>query len=260
MKLATIIAGNTINLNQLKSDRELLTEIQTILAGNNLLKGKPIDGIWGPNTQNGVNDFCKVMFLNSMETGQFGKSFAERLLDIAPRLSTTNKLEIALKFTLKWEGGKVDITIDPGGRTNRGITQRVYNSYRASKGLSQKDVFESTFDETKDIYKRDYWTPSKAETMVTPLAVVMFDSAVLLGLGGATSRLQEALGIAVDGGFGPQTLNKLQSNNNKTTALKMIDKRIAFHHRIVAGRPASQVFLNGWLNRCNNLKTFINGL
>ena len=34
----------------------------------------------------------------------------------------------ALKVVLEFEGGFVDNPIDPGGRTNYGITQEVYNN------------------------------------------------------------------------------------------------------------------------------------
>jgi lysozyme family protein len=40
----------------------------------------------------------------------------------------------SLAFTLGFERGKVDHPKDPGGRTNRGITQRTYDAHRDSKG------------------------------------------------------------------------------------------------------------------------------
>lgn len=47
----------------------------------------------------------------------------------------------ALRRVLVFEGGKVDHPRDPGGRTNQGVTQHVYNGYRVNKGLPQRDVF-----------------------------------------------------------------------------------------------------------------------
>lgn len=37
-------------------------------------------------------------------------------------------LDPALKFVLRWEGGFVDHPDDPGGRTNKGVTQKVYDA------------------------------------------------------------------------------------------------------------------------------------
>lgn len=39
------------------------------------------------------------------------------------------------------EGGKVDHLKDPGGRTNRGITQRVYNAWWSKQNLPARDVY-----------------------------------------------------------------------------------------------------------------------
>ena len=35
--------------------------------------------------------------------------------------------ESSLPFILRWEGGFVDHPADPGGRTNKGVTQKVYD-------------------------------------------------------------------------------------------------------------------------------------
>ena len=46
----------------------------------------------------------------------------------------------ALPFILHWEGGFVNDPADHGGRTMKGITQRVYTAYRAQRGLIDQDV------------------------------------------------------------------------------------------------------------------------
>ena len=55
---------------------------------------------------------------------------------------------LALRIVLKNEGGKVDNPHDPGGRTNKGITNRVY---RAWKKDPTADVFNATDQEITDI-------------------------------------------------------------------------------------------------------------
>lgn len=37
----------------------------------------------------------------------------------------------AITFILKWEGGFSDDPDDRGGRTNKGVTQKVYDTWRA---------------------------------------------------------------------------------------------------------------------------------
>ena len=46
----------------------------------------------------------------------------------------------ALAFVLRWEGGFVNDPNDHGGRTNKGVTQRVYDAWRASQGQLAADV------------------------------------------------------------------------------------------------------------------------
>jgi hypothetical protein len=47
----------------------------------------------------------------------------------------------ALSHLLVREGGKVDNPKDPGGRTNQGVTQRVYNGWRTRSHLPVRDVY-----------------------------------------------------------------------------------------------------------------------
>jgi lysozyme family protein len=166
----------------------------------------------------------------------------------------------ALEFTLPAEGGKVDHPADPGGRTNRGIIQSVYDSYRRSRDLPVADVFAITDQEVQEIYFSRYWTPAQCPAMVLPLAVVHFDTAVNFGVGGAVEFLQEALGLPADGSFGPQTQAAFQANNTKALALQIVAGRIAYRHKRVAEAPSQRVFLQGWLNRDNALNTFIQPL
>lgn len=169
---------------------------------------------------------------------------------------------IALKFTLKWEGGLSDDPLDPGGRTNRGITQRVYDGYRNNKALPLRDVKNIDESELLEIYREKYWKPSKADTMIELLAIVQFDTAVNFGVSGAVMFLQEALGFTgrdVDGDYGPKTETALKSANNKETAFKIVEGRIAYRYKRVHEKPSQERFLQGWLNRDNDLKRFIEG-
>ena len=64
-------------------------------------------------------------------------------------------LSSALPFVLRWEGGFVDHPADPGGRTNKGVTQKVYNASRARLGLAPQDVKNITDAEVHAIYEAD---------------------------------------------------------------------------------------------------------
>jgi peptidoglycan hydrolase-like protein with peptidoglycan-binding domain len=82
MKLKEITNTNVvINQSALVKDSELIAEIQTCLVSlGYLLSDQDVDGIWGPRTEAALNHFCNAASLNNMSTGQFGKTFAEKLL------------------------------------------------------------------------------------------------------------------------------------------------------------------------------------
>jgi len=268
-KIGEILKNNrVINLNELTADKELVREIQSRLNAIGLLNLSDVNGIFGNVTKNALTRFTDSVFLNNMNTGLFGKTFFQKLMElrgtpivitfpIDPPGSLPEKFAIAFKFTLEREGGFVDNPFDLGGRTNRGITQRNYDSYRMDKRLPTKDVKFIEEAEVMEIYSERYWKPSQADSMILPLAIVHFDTAVLFGVRGAVQFLQEALGIAADGIFGPQTESELRAKNNKKTALNIIDGRIAYHHRRVRENSSQEVFLQGWLNRADDLRKFI---
>jgi len=271
-KIGEILKNNrVINLHELTADKELVREIQSRLNAIGLLRLSDVNGIFGNDTRNALTRFTDSVFLNNMNTGLFGKTFFQKLMEIRgtpivitpaidPPGSLSEKLATALKFTLKWEGGFVDNQFDLGGRTNKGITQKTYDSYRMEKRLPTKDVKDIEDTEVREIYSQRYWKPSEADSMILPLAIVHFDTAVLFGVRGAVLFLQEALGVGVDGNFGPQTESKLRASNNKETALKIIQGRIDYHRRRVRENSSQEVFLQGWLNRANALREFIKPL
>ena len=111
-----------------------------------------------------------------------------------------------------------------------------------------------------EIYSEMYGKPSQADSMILPLAIVHFDTAVLFGVTGAILFLQQALGVGVDEIFEPQTESEVRPNNNKKTALNIIDGRIAYHRRRVIKNSSQEVFLQGWLNRANDLREFLTKL
>lgn len=271
---ALIQTSAVIPLDSLAANSALTTEIQSRLQAVGLLEANGVDGVHGPRTQAAIERFAAAAFLDNAATGKLGPTLARKLLE-ARTLQQPNQTAVAesspaeglpvafakaLEFTLPAEGGRVDHPADPGGRTNKGIIQSVYNSYRRAKNLPVSDVFDISDREVKEIYLNNYWTPAQCQRMVLPLAVVHFDTAVNFGVGGAVQFLQEALGLPADGSFGPQTLAAFQASNSKALALKIVAGRMAYRQLRVVQAPSQRVFLQGWLNRDNALHAFIQPL
>ena len=60
-----------------------------------------------------------------------------------------------LAQVLKYEGGYVDHPKDPGGPTNKGITQAVYDEWRKKSGLSVQSVRNIAQSEVEAIYRQE---------------------------------------------------------------------------------------------------------
>jgi lysozyme family protein len=159
-----------------------------------------------------------------------------------------------LPFVLRWEGGLVDDPADPGGRTNKGITQRVYDAWRDRQGLDLQDVALIAIDEVEALYAADYWQPPGCMLLAPSLDLVQLDTAVNTGPNRAVRFLQTALGCVPDGRFGPRTRAAAQGCDSRATLLRYIDLREAFYRDLVGRRPELRRFLRGWLNRVADLR------
>ena len=163
-------------------------------------------------------------------------------------------LESALRFVLRWEGGLVDHPGDPGGRTNRGVTQRVYDGWRARQGLPAQDVKLITDGEVHSIYGSDYWLPSRCDLLNAPLGMVHFDTAVNMGVGRAVRFLQASVGCSTDGDFGPGTERAVAGCDAGTVVVAYCQRREDVYRGLVEKNPRLAVFLKGWMNRLDALR------
>lgn len=164
------------------------------------------------------------------------------------------QFEKCLPFILRWEGGFVDHPSDPGGRTNKGITQKVYDQWRARQGAPAKDVKFIEDTEVHDIYESGYWMPPRCDLLPSPLDLVQFDTAVNMGVGRAVRLLQGCVGCKADGDFGPNTKTAVSMCDCAATVSAYCDARENYYQTIAQKNPKLKVFLKGWLNRLNALR------
>jgi lysozyme family protein len=162
--------------------------------------------------------------------------------------------EAAMPFVLRWEGGFVDHPNDPGGRTNKGVTQRVYDAWRRRQGLPARDVKRIGDSEMHRIYESGYWVPPRCDLLARQLDLVQFDTAVNMGPGRAVRLLQGAVGTGVDGDFGPKTERAVAACDLGQAMVRYCDAREAYYRGLVRQRADLGVFLRGWLNRLNALR------
>jgi len=111
------------------------------------------------------------------------------------------------------EGGYVNLPEDPGGATNHGVTQRVYNAWRRRKGLPQRSVRMIEPAEVSAIFKAQYWDKVHGDELPAGLDYTVFDFAVNSGVARASKYLQRRLHVAQDGVIGQVTLAAIEGRN-----------------------------------------------
>jgi lysozyme family protein len=152
--------------------------------------------------------------------------------------------ETAFHKLLGHEGGFVDHPSDPGGATNWGITERV-----ARANGYQGHMRDLPVAVARDIYRRQYWTPIRAEELPEALRYAVFDAAVNSGNAQAVRWLQRAVGARDDGVIGPQTLLAVKSRPPEQVLRRMLSQRLRFMTDL-KNWPA---FSRGWARRIADL-------
>jgi len=137
-------------------------------------------------------------------------------------------LDNAMKWMLAHEGGYVNHPKDPGGATNLGVTQRVYDFYRKRKGQSQRSVRAITADEVAAIYKEQYWDAVRGDDLPDGLDYAVFDYAVNSGPKRAIMELQRVIGAGVDGVPGMETLGKARDVDPFQAIEDLCQRRMRF--------------------------------
>jgi lysozyme family protein len=162
---------------------------------------------------------------------------------------TQSNYPACLKAVLREEGGNDDDPHDPGGRTSRGITQRVYDAYREQKARPHRDVYQMDNDELKDIYKFQYWNEVNGDYLPTGIDLCMFDFAVNSGPRRAAREMQQVLGVQSDGTVGNLTLQSFTKYDINEIIDKYKDHRMAF----LKSLSTWSYFGGGWKKRVDRI-------
>lgn len=158
----------------------------------------------------------------------------------------------SLKRVLVYEGGKVDHPRDPGGRTNQGVTQRVYNGWRQQQGKAQQDVYDMLPAERDAIYRRGYWDKIQGDLLPAGIDFVVFDGAVNSGVTQSVKWLQRALMMNnIDGSLGDATLTAIENHSNHDQLVADIcARRMVFLRQLSSWSD----FGKGWTARVAQVK------
>lgn len=157
----------------------------------------------------------------------------------------------SLAAVLVHEGGFVDDPLDPGGRTNKGVTQAVYDDWRAGENLPRRSVRYLNDYETGAIYKHRYWDACRCDGLPSGLDYCIFDFAVNSGVNRASRYLQRAVGVLDDGKIGPATLAAVVGKPLDRLINAVCTMRQAFLEQL----PTFHRFGRGWTVRVAEVET-----
>ena len=144
--------------------------------------------------------------------------------------------------------GYTDDPTDPGGETKYGIAK---NSH------PQLDIAGLDWDAAQRIYYKEYWLMGDCNNMPSRLAALHFDGCINHGVGRMAKFLQTVVGATADGDIGPATIALVQQQDETAICNAVCDKRVAYYSAIVANHPDQAKYLNGWLRRVNEMRTFV---
>ena len=145
-------------------------------------------------------------------------------LNLAP--DEYNRFYICLRFVLDHEGGYINDPKDPGGETKWGISKRYHLDC---------DIKNLTPEQASEIYYNEYWSASGCPMLAYPMCLVVFDTAVNMGVNTAKEYEKKAGG---------------------DISSYVLLRRQGYVDRVKAN-PVKQRFLAGWLNRLSDLDKYI---
>ena len=150
---------------------------------------------------------------------------------------------------IKHEGGYSNHSSDPGGRTNLGVTQTVWENW-LDRSVTEEEMKALTKDMVKPLYKDLYWERVRGDKLPSGVDYCVFDAAVNSGVRRASQWLQSALGVEADGAIGPQTIAVASMTPPVTTITNFSAQRLKF----LQGLSTWPTFGKGWERRVNEVK------
>ena len=162
-----------------------------------------------------------------------------------------SNFETCLALMLAHEGGYVDHPKDPGGRTNHGVTQRVWEEWVGHE-VDEKQMRALTPETVAPLYKRKYWDAVRADDLVDGVDYCVFDVAVNSGPGRAVKFLQSCVGVAADGGFGPATMAAVKKAEEDPA--RLIEMYCAKRLEFLQSLKTFETFGKGWSRRVQEVK------
>jgi lysozyme family protein len=142
--------------------------------------------------------------------------------------------------------GIVDDPRDPGGKTKKGISQRLLDNVRKQDPTWPATVDELTDGNIHDLYVIYFWNPIRGDQLPPALAFAMVDTAINQGPPTAIMMLQRAVNVAADAVLGTVTMQAISRMHPEALFDEFIARRGYHYAELFA---TSAVFELGWFRR-----------
>ena len=163
--------------------------------------------------------------------------------------------EKSLELVLQHEGGYTNHPSDPGGRTNLGVTQRVWENYVGHK-VDETEMRSLTKELVAPLYRKEYWDAVHGDKLPCGADYLAFDFAVNAGSFRCIKTIQRALKITADGVIGPVTVKAIQDTNAEDFIRVFSAAKESFYRSLTT----FPTFGKGWLNRVAESKKTAEGM
>lgn len=171
-----------------KSLNEFSISVNDALVPSETLKGIGM----GADGNSAVHTSTGVTFQLATMPSSSGPTTVEPPKDI-PMPSNDNWAR-SIAFTARWEGGYQNVANDVGNWTGGavGVGENKGTNWGVSAAsYPHLDIKNLTREQAHEIFKRDYWVASGADKLSWPACLIVFDTAILHGVGTAKAWQSE---------------------------------------------------------------------
>lgn len=143
---------------------------------------------------------------------------------------------------------------DTGGATMIGVTMGTYRTYCKHNSMSMptvNDLKNIPYKVWRDIVHTLYWNKVKADLIEDQQVANMIVDWVWHSGAGMIKKIQGLVKATQDGIIGPKTIAAV--NSTPDMLKKLYSARKAYFEAIVKRNPSQKKWLNGWMNRLNDL-------
>jgi len=165
-------------------------------------------------------------------------------------------------FLKRAEGGFVNDPDDPGGATNKGIT---FTNFKTLIADDYRRFLKMDDADWLTVFKKTFWDSVRADEIHDQaIADIIVDWVWGSGRHYPSIDIQILLNhlfsthLAEDGSIGDSTLRVINAHDPVDLYKHIYDRRIEYFKDIVIMHPKEEKFLQGWINRMTNLRTFDN--